>query len=81
MAILRTKQIRETAPKDLDSRLGEMRLELMKEYGNVKMGKPIKNTGRIRELKKSIARILTVKNEMRTKQDETRIKQNEGKKK
>ena len=74
MAILRTKQIREMVPKDLDSKLAEIRLELMKEYGNVKMGKPIKNTGRIRELKKSIARILTVRNE-------TRIKQNEGKKK
>ena len=68
MAILRTKQIRETVPKDLDSKLAEFRLELMKETGGIKMGKPIKNTGRIGELKRTIARILTVKNEMRMKQ-------------
>jgi ribosomal protein L29 len=35
----------------------------MKESGNVKMGKPIKNTGRIGELKRTIARVLTIKNE------------------
>ena len=74
MAILRTKQIREMAPKDMDSRLTEIRLELMKETGGIKMGKPVKNTGRIGELKRTVARILTVKNEMKMKQ--TGVKKN-----
>jgi large subunit ribosomal protein L29 len=63
MAILKVKQIREMSPKDLNSKLSELRLELMKDSGGVKMGKPIKNTGKIGELKRTIARVLTVKNE------------------
>ena len=47
--------------KDLDKRLSESRLELMKEVGNVKRGRPTKNPGKIRVLKRGIARILTVK--------------------
>lgn len=51
--------------EDLNKRLNELRLELMKELTNVKMGRPIKNPGKIRELKRTIARILTVKKERR----------------
>lgn len=32
---------------------------------NVKMGRPLKNPGRIRELKRTIARILTIKREVK----------------
>lgn len=60
MAVLKVKQIREMKPEDLNKRLSELRLELLKEMGNVKMGRPIKNPGKIRELRKAIARILTV---------------------
>jgi len=67
MAMLRIRQIREMSEKDRDSRLSEMRLDLMKETGGIRMGRPVKNTGRIGELKRSIARILTVKNEIRKK--------------
>lgn len=67
MAIIRAKQIREMKPEDVDSKLSELRLELMKETGGIKMGKPVKNTGRIGELKRSVARILTVQNESRMK--------------
>ena len=68
MAILRTKQIREMKPEDLNSKLAEIRLELMKETGGIKMGKPVKNTGRIGELKRTVARMLTIRNEMKMKQ-------------
>jgi large subunit ribosomal protein L29 len=63
MAILKIKQIREMKDEDLNKRLSELRLELMKELGNVRMGRPIKNPGRIGELRKAIARILTIKKE------------------
>jgi len=81
MAILRVKQVREMSPKDMESRLAEISLELMKETGGIKMGKPIKNTGRIGELKRTVARILTVKNEMKIRQSEVKVKQSEMKKK
>lgn len=73
MAMLRAKQIRGMDPKEMNSKLSELRLELMKESGSAKMGKPLKNTGKIRELRKSIARALTVKKE-------TGMKKSEGKK-
>lgn len=63
MAALKVKQIREMKVEDLNKKLSELRLELLKEMSNVKMGRPIKNPGKIRELKRSIARILTIKKE------------------
>jgi large subunit ribosomal protein L29 len=67
MAILRIKEIRKMKPEDLNIKLKELKLELLKEMGNVKMGRPIKNTGKIRELKKAIARILTFQKELALK--------------
>ena len=49
--------------KALDKQLSDLRLDLMKEIGNVKRGRPIKNPGRIRVLRKDIARVLTIKRE------------------
>ena len=74
MAILRIKQIRGMSPKDLNSKLNDLKLELMKESGSIKMGKPIKNTGRVGELRRTIARLETIKNEIRMKQLEVKKK-------
>ncbi|MEM5802138.1 MAG: 50S ribosomal protein L29 [Candidatus Aenigmatarchaeota archaeon] len=63
MAILKIKQIREMKAEDLRKKLEELRLELSKELANIKMGRPIKNPGKIRALRKTIARILTIKKE------------------
>ena len=53
--------------KDLDKMLSELRLELMKEFGNVKRRRPIKNPGKIHVLRKDISRVLTVKREKEVK--------------
>ena len=45
MAILKVKQIREMKPEELAKKLSELKLELAKEHGNVKMGRPVKNPG------------------------------------
>jgi len=63
MAILKIKQIREMKPEEVTKKISELRLELFKEMGNVKMGRPIKNPGRIKELRRAISRLLTVKKE------------------
>ncbi|MDI6798616.1 MAG: 50S ribosomal protein L29 [Candidatus Aenigmarchaeota archaeon] len=60
---MKIKQIREMKLEDLDKKLSELRLELLKEMGNVKMGRPIKNPGKIKELRRAIARLLTIKQE------------------
>lgn len=81
MAILKVRQIREMKPEDLAKKLSELRLELLKEHGNVKMGRPIKNPGRIGELRKTIARLETIRHEKKTKSsgEKTLGKENKGK--
>jgi large subunit ribosomal protein L29 len=59
LAILKAREIRKMKAEEREKKLSELRLELFKEMGAVRMGKPIKNPGRIRELRKAIARILT----------------------
>lgn len=60
---MKTKEIRSMDKTDMSKRLSELRLDLMKEIGNVKRGRAIKNPGRIRVLRKDIARMLTIKRE------------------
>lgn len=61
MAILKVKDIRKMDDKNLNRKMDELRLELLKDMGNVRMGRPVKNPGRIKELRRAIARISTVK--------------------
>jgi large subunit ribosomal protein L29 len=54
------KKIREEQLEQLKKRLNDLRLELMKEKGFVASGRPIKDTSKIKNLKRNIARILTI---------------------
>ena len=63
MPILRMKDIREMSRKDREKRLMELRTELMRLRTMTKAGGAVENPSRIRELRKAIARILTVNNE------------------
>lgn len=63
MAILRTKEIREMNEKDLDKKLNELKLELAKEKANINIGASVTSPGRIKEIKRTIARIETIKRE------------------
>ena len=58
MAIMRKKEIKEMNEEDLKKKLNEFRLELMKLNAQRKVGGSV-NPGRIRELRRTIARILT----------------------
>jgi len=54
--------------EELDKKLSELRLELAKERAQVAMGGTVKSPGRIKELRRSIARILTIKRERKNKE-------------
>ncbi|MEM5777077.1 MAG: 50S ribosomal protein L29 [Candidatus Aenigmatarchaeota archaeon] len=60
---MKKKDLKKMSDADLDKQLKELKLELMKEKGNVEMGGNVKNPGRIRTIRKNIARILTMKTE------------------
>jgi len=57
---VKIKELRKLKNDDLQKRLKELKLELLKEKGNIKMGGNIKNPGRIKALRRDVARILTL---------------------
>lgn len=63
MAHLRAREIRNMVPAEREARLKELRDELMHERGIASMGGQPASPGRLRALRKQIARILTVNRE------------------
>ena len=59
LAIIQKKQLKQMSRPDLINRLNELRLELAKERGQIAIGGTPSNPGRIKEIKRTIARILT----------------------
>lgn len=65
MPILRMRDIRDLSPKERERRLTQLRTELIRLRTMVEAGGAVENPARIRELRRTIARILTVENEER----------------
>jgi len=59
---LKIKELRKLKTEDLNRKLRELKLELMKETVKVKM-KKVRTTSKLRVLRKGIARILTILSE------------------
>ena len=64
MAILKAKEIREMDEKTISSKLVELKNELISLNAQVAMGTAPENPGKIGEIKRTIARILTIQNQM-----------------
>lgn len=65
MPIMRVKEIRDTPSEERIRRLNEFRTELLRLKTMVKAGGTIENPTRIRALRKTIARILTIEHEQK----------------
>ncbi len=72
MPILRTKDIRAMSSEDRRKKLMELRTELQRLRTMVQAGGAIENPARVRELRKTIARVLTIENEESLSVRETR---------
>lgn len=59
MAIIRSKELAKMSEDEKAKRLKELTMELAKEKSNVAIGGAVKNPGRIREMRRTIARIKT----------------------
>jgi len=66
MAILRARDVGELTDVELEEQMGKLRMELVQHYGKVSAGGATENPGRIRELRRTIARIMTEQNRRRT---------------
>jgi len=60
---MKSKEIRGIDKNTLNEKLLELKKELVKMNAQVSIGTAIKNPGQVREIKKTIARILTLNNE------------------
>lgn len=60
MAILKADKAREMSRSDLEERLEDLNLELAKERGQIAVGGFPEDPGRIKEIRRTIARIKTV---------------------
>ncbi|HMK46868.1 MAG TPA: 50S ribosomal protein L29 [Methanocella sp.] len=63
MAILRAKEIRGMSEKDLEKQLKDLRSDLLRQRAITATGGAPENPGKIRELRRTIARILTISKE------------------
>jgi len=79
MAIIKIKAIRDSGSGELKSKLSELKLELMK-LNFQRASKSVSNPGKIKEIRKSIARILTVMNAKQGKETPVGREGREGKK-
>lgn len=66
MAIVKMKELRDMSEQDLNNKLNDLRLELAKDKGKVKVGGTADNPGKIRAMKKAVAKILTLKHQRTT---------------
>jgi large subunit ribosomal protein L29 len=65
MAILRMKEITAMSPEDRTKKLTELRTELSRIRTMISAGGAVENPTRARELRKTIAQLLTVENEQK----------------
>jgi len=77
--ILRVKEIRDMSTGDRRKKLRELQTELVRLKTMIKAGGAIENPARVRELRKAIARILTIEGEPTPSKKEEKKKK--GKKK
>jgi len=67
MAMLKMKSIRELSDKDLRDRIEQMKTELSKLQTENAKGTLRKETGKIRKVRKEVARLMTRLNEVKEK--------------
>ena len=67
MAHLKNKTIRELNEKDLQDKLDQIRTELSKLYMDSTKGSLRKDSGKLKPMRKDIARIMTRINELKRK--------------
>jgi large subunit ribosomal protein L29 len=65
LPLMRVKEIRDMSSEERTKRLGEFRTELLRLRTMVNAGGTIEDPARIRELRKTIAQILTIENEQK----------------
>ena len=64
MPLIKTEEIRKMSVGEREETLRKLRDDLLHEWGQAAMGGAPESPGRIRAIRKNIARILTIMNEL-----------------
>lgn len=67
MAILRVDEVRNMNPSERQEELDKLKLELIRERAIASAGGAPENPGRIKEIRRTIARIKTIQTEIKEK--------------
>lgn len=59
----KSKEFKNLSTEEIKLRLDELRKELMKENVHISSGTAPSNPGKLKQIKKNIARLLTIKNQ------------------
>lgn len=70
MTTIKPAEIRAMGPENARKKLQELRMELLHERGVAAMGGAPASTGRIRALRKQVARVITILNEEKKRGEE-----------
>lgn len=62
MAILRKREMKQMLPEERKKKISELRAELTTIRTSVKSGGTVENPARVRELRRTVARLLTAEN-------------------
>ena len=79
MPILRVKEIRDMPTEERMKKLGELRTEVLRLKTMIRAGGTVEDPSRIRELRKTIARILTIENEQKIESRKTKTEEKKKK--
>lgn len=69
---MKRKELKQFSKEELEKKLLELKKELMRYRSQISTGTPPENPGKVRLIKKTIAKIITL-----IKQEEVKIKSNE----
>jgi large subunit ribosomal protein L29 len=64
LVILRKREIKQMLPEERTKKISELRAELTTIRTQVKSGGTVENPSRVRELRRTVARLLTAQNVM-----------------
>jgi large subunit ribosomal protein L29 len=74
MPIMRLKEIRGMSSEERTKKLSELKTELSRLKTMISAGGAVENPARIRELRKTIAQMLTIENEKKQEPEKTEAK-------
>jgi len=81
MPVMRVKEIRDMPSEERTKRLNEFRTEHLRLKTMIRAGGTIENPARVKELRKAIARILTIEHEQKLGLGKTKPKEKAKEKK